>query len=140
MADRLVAALCVTVKAELVAEPMHVELLVLLLLDQSLHVALQESEANHALGQNLDRATVHLVHRHAGRDHLDALLLAVEHKLVDVALRVREATRYGEGARDVGGEALILRARVNEKQVAVPEFGVVVDVVEYGCVRAAADD
>src|SRR5204862_415743 len=44
----------------------------------------------------------------------------------------------GEGARDVGGEALVLRARVNQEQVAVSEFGVVVDVVEYGRVRAAA--
>ena len=46
----------------------------------------------------------------------------------------------GEGARDVGGEALVLGARVDEQEVAVAQLRVVLDVVEDGRVRAGADD
>ena len=128
------------VHAQPVAGAVHVEPLVLLLLDDALDPALERTEVHQPLDQHLHRRRVHVVERPPGRHRVDGSLLRREHHRVDVALRAGEPAVDGEGAGDVGGVVLELGTRVDEQQVASPQPIGVLGVVQRARVRSAGHD
>ena len=122
------------------AGAVHVEPLVLLILDDALHPALERAEVHEPFGQDLHRRVVHVVHGSAGRHRVDGRFLRREHQRVHVALRAGEPAVDGKGAGDVGGVELVLGACVDEEQIAVPQPVGVAGVVQRARVRAAGHD
>ena len=76
-------------------------------------------------------AAAHLRHRRALRS---------KHQLINFALRAAEASIHRERARDVGGVAIELAARIDQQQIAVAQAGVVRHVMQHTGVRAGRHD
>ncbi len=116
LAGALVVARVVHVQAEPVPGAVHVEALVGFLLQHRIQAAREELEIEHALREHLHRRVVRLVPGVARAHFVHRRALRGEHQLVDLALRAAVAAVHREGARDVGGVAVELAARVDQQQ------------------------
>ncbi len=122
------------------AGAVHVEFFVTLAFQHGIHAAVAQLEVDETLRQYAQRGIVRGVpglFRHCGGDRGG---LRGQHDLVHILLRGAEFAVDREGARDVGGVAVQLAARVDQQQIAVLEFGVVSHIVQHAGICAARDD
>ena len=136
----LVGADVVHVHAQPVAGAVHVIGLVRLVLDQILGLAVQDTQFHQSLGQHLDRRFVRFVPVSSRTRTLDSSPLRLQHQVVDGPLGRTEATIDRKGAGDVRGIAVQLTAGVDQHQIAVAQWGGVLDIVQHTGVLAAGDD
>ena len=130
----------VNVEAEPVRGAVHVVRLVLLLLNDVVHVAVKDAEVEQAMYQDIPRRLVDLGELHARRDDGNGLFLGGEHDVVDVALLRGELAAGGPRAGDIRAVVIDLRPGVDEQQVAVPYLVAVRNVVQDARVPAGRDD
>ena len=111
-----------------------------LFLQHLVDVAGQDAKVDQTLCQRPRGGLMGRVEARVGTRRGEGRALRRQHDLVKVALGRREAAVDGEGARHVGGVVLMFAAGVDEHEVAVPQWRVVLAVVQHAGVGAAGDD
>ena len=122
------------------AGAVHEEALLLVFLDQCVHLALEQAQFDQALGQHSSGDFMRARAGIAGLEFGRRCFLCRQHHVVHRFLRPAEFAVGRKTARDVGGVALVLAARVNQHQIAVLERCVVLNVMQDAGVGAGPDD
>src|SRR5262249_61580904 len=100
----------------------------------------EQPETTQRFGQDAHRDGVDALDRRARPDGGDRRELGGEHRVVEIAMRGREASAGGERAGDVGAIAVELATRVDQEQLVGTQTSVVVYVMKDRRVGAGGDD
>ena len=79
-------------------------------------------KTHHAFGQHLDRMGFQILEPHAGPHHIHADIWGFQHQVIDFALCLREFAVDRESASDVGSIAFVFRAGINQQQIAIFQY------------------
>src|SRR5579859_3593247 len=136
----LVVAHVVHIEPEPVAGAVHEEAPVGAAPDEGGETALEKTELEKPLRDDLHRGLVRIVPVVTRAHPRNGGAIRLEHHLVYRTLLAGEAAVDGERARNVGGVAAELAPRIDQQQIAVGERLAVVAVVQHAAVGAARHD